>query len=165
MHAAKVLFVCTGNICRSPTAAAVLRARVAEAGLADRILCDSAGMEGWHVGRAPDPRAVRAAALRGYEMVELRARLFERRDFASFDLLIGMDRGHMEVLERLRPARSVGRVALFLSFSPALAAAHGADVPDPYCGGEADFEHALDLIERGMPGLLATLQHAAPGAP
>jgi protein-tyrosine phosphatase len=152
------LFVCTGNICRSPTAAAVLRKCAAEAGLSDRIVCDSAGMEGWHVGRAPDPRAVRAANLRGYDMVELRARVLERRDFANFDLLIGMDRGHLKALERQRPLRSAGKVALFLSFSPELAAARGADVPDPYGGDAADFEHALDLIEQGMPGLLAALR-------
>lgn len=158
MDAARVLFVCTGNICRSPTAAAVLRKHAEEAGLSDRIVCDSAGMVGWNVGRAPDPRAVRAAALRGYEMVELRARLFDRSDFAKFDLLIGMDQGHIEALEKLRPTRSKGRVALFLSFSPQLAAAQGADVPDPYGGDGADFEHALDLIEQGMPGLLAALR-------
>ncbi len=155
---ARVLFVCTGNICRSPTAEAVLRKSVADAGSLDRIACDSAGMGDWHAGRAPDPRAVRAASLRGYEMVEIRARKLSRPDFTDFDLLIGMDSGHIEELEKLCPRKVRGRVALFLSFSPDIMSSHGADVPDPYCGCDSDFEYALDLIEQGTPGLLAALK-------
>jgi low molecular weight protein-tyrosine phosphatase len=115
-------------------------------------------MVGWHVGRAPDPRAVRAASLRGYDMVEIRARKFSRSDFADFDLLIGMDDGHIDELEKLRPRKARGQVALFLSFSPDIMSCEGADVPDPYSGGDSDFEYALDLIERGTPGLLAALK-------
>ncbi len=158
MHTARVLFVCTGNICRSPTAEAVLRRSIVDAGLVGRIECDSAGMGGWHAGRGPDPRAVRAASQRGYEMVELRARKFSRSDFADFDLLIGMDGGHIDELEKLRPRNAMGRVALFLSFSPDIMSSHGADVPDPYSGNDSDFEYALDLIERGTPGLMAALK-------
>ena len=158
MSKARVLFVCTGNICRSPTAEAVLRKAVAEAGLTECIACDSAGTEAWHAGKAPDPRAVRAASLRGYEMVDLRARALNPRDFAVFDLLIGMDSGHIDDLRQMRPPEAKGRVALFLSFSPAIVADRGPDVPDPYFGGAADYEHALDLIEAGTPGLLAALE-------
>ena len=158
MTTARVLFVCTGNICRSPTAEAVLRKSVADAGLLGRIECDSAGMGDWHSGRAPDPRAVRAASPRGYDMVEIRARILSRQDFADFDLLIGMDGGHIDELKKLRSRKAKGQVALFLSFSPDIMSSHGADVPDPYSGSEADFEYALDLIERGTPGLLAALK-------
>jgi len=158
MPRARVLFVCTGNICRSPTAEAVLRKSVAEAGLQDLIACDSAGMGGWHAGRAPDPRAVRAAFHRGYDMIEIRARKLSKSDFAEFDLLIGMDGGHIDELKKLRPRKSRAQVALFLSFSPEIMPRGGADVPDPYTGSEADFDYALDLIEQGTPGLLASLQ-------
>ena len=158
MASARVLFVCTGNICRSPTAEAVLRKSLADAGLLSQIACDSAGMGGWHVGRAPDPRAVRAASQRGYDMVEIRARKLGRPDFADFDLLIGMDGDHIDELKKLRPRKAKGRVALFLSFSPDIMSSEGADVPDPYIGGDADFEYALDLIERGTPGLLGALK-------
>lgn len=158
MSKARILFVCTGNICRSPTAEAVLRKAVAEAGLRERIGCDSAGMGGWHSGRAPDPRAVKAASSRGYDMVEIRARKLNRADFKDFDLLIGMDGSHLGDLKKLRPFRARGRVALFLSFSPDIVSSQGADVPDPYCGDEKDFERALDLIERGTPSLLAAIE-------
>ncbi len=158
MAKARVLFVCTGNICRSPTAEAVMRKIVTDAGLRDRIECDSAGMGDWHAGRAPDPRAVRAASLRGYDMVEIRARKLSRPDFADFDLVIGMDGGHIEELKKLRPCKARGQVALFLSFSPDIASSDGADVPDPYNGSESDFEYALDLIERGISSLFAALK-------
>ena len=158
MPTARVLFICTGNVCRSPTAEAVLRKSVSQAGLGDWIVCDSAGMGGWHAGRAPDPRAVRAAASRGYDMIEIRARQFSQADFADFNLLIGMDEGHMGELNKLRPSKARGRVALFLSFSPDIVSSHGVDVPDPYGGGGADFEYALDLIEYGTPGLLGALK-------
>ena len=158
MRSARVLFVCTGNICRSPTAEAVFRKAVADAGLSDRIECDSAGMAPWHAGKAPDPRAVRAAFQRGYEMVELRGRHLGVRDYSDFDLLIGMDSGHVKDMARKCPRKAKGQVALFLDFSPELAATHGADVPDPYAGDEADFEFALDLIEAGVPNLLAAVE-------
>lgn len=158
MRTARVLFVCTGNICRSPTAEAVLRQMAEDAGLAARIVCDSAGTEDWHAGKAPDPRSVRAASMRGYHMVELRARLLEAADFAAFDLLIGMDSGHVERLAKMRPRGAQSQVAAFMSFAPDLIARYGDDVPDPFPGTEEDFEHALDLIEQGTQGLLAALR-------
>jgi protein-tyrosine phosphatase len=158
MHTIRLLFVCTGNICRSPTAEAVMRKAIEDAGLSQLIECDSAGLEQWHVGKAPDPRAVRAASQRGYEMIELRARLFDRQDYCDFDLLIGMDAGHVTEIERARPRGATARTARFLEFSPKLSARVGPDVPDPYLGPEADFEYALDLIEQGTPGLLAAVR-------
>ncbi|MFQ5774824.1 MAG: low molecular weight protein-tyrosine-phosphatase [Kiloniellaceae bacterium] len=159
MRTARVLFVCTGNICRSPTAEAVLRKMAADAGLAGRIECDSAGTHAWHAGLAPDPRAVRAGAERGYELVSLRARRLSEDDFRAFDLIIAMDRGHDSHLEARRPADGAAAgVRLLLDFAPEAAAAHAGDVPDPYHGGPADFEHALDLIEAGVRGLLAALR-------
>lgn len=158
MRPTRILFVCTGNLCRSPTAEGVLRKLAEEAGLAGRLEIDSAGTEGWHAGKAPDPRAVRAAGLRGYELVELRGRKLTRADFQGFDLIVAMGRGHRRDLEALRPPDARARVHLLLDFAPEAARRHGPDVPDPYSGGAEDFEHALDLIEEGARGLLQTLR-------
>lgn len=135
-----------------------MRKAAAEAGLADRVFCDSAGLADWQAGKGADPRAVRAGFLRGYELVECRARAIDDQDFQDFDLLIGMDSGHTRHLQKLRPREALARIARFLDFSPEIAAANGPDVPDPYTGTEADFEHALDLIEQGTPGLLDALR-------
>lgn len=135
-----------------------MRKAVADAGLDEAIVCDSAGLEGWHVGKAPDPRAVRAASLRGYDMVEQRARRFAASDFHIFDLLVGMDSGHLDLIESVRPPLAAAPAARFLDFSPHLVARVGPDVPDPYFGDEADFELALDLIEQGTGGLLAAIR-------
>jgi len=142
----RVLFVCTGNICRSPTAEGVFRALVRKAGLEDRIETDSAGTHAYHVGDPPDERAVRAARRRGWDISALRARKVEAEDFETFDLILALDRGHLRLLERMRPKGSRAEVRLFLS--------DGRDVPDPYYGGPADFDHALDLIEEGAREVL-----------
>lgn len=152
---ARVLFVCTGNICRSPTAEAVLRRMAEDAGLGDRIETDSAGLGGWHVGEPPDARAIEAGARRGYDLAPLRARQVARRDFDDFDLLIGLDRGHGRHLTAQRPPESAAQVRLLLDYAPAPAR---GDVPDPYYGGTAEFEHALDLIEAGTAGLLDAIR-------
>jgi protein-tyrosine phosphatase len=131
-----------------------MRRLVDDAGLAARIEVDSAGTGGWHVGDPPDPRAVRLAARRGYDLAPLRARRLRHEDYEDFDLLIAMDRGHMRHMESRLPDGAAARVRLLLEFAPDGA---GGDVPDPYYGGAADFEHALDLIERGAAGLLAAL--------
>lgn len=153
----QVLFVCTGNICRSPTAEGVLRHLVDTARLSPRVGIDSAGLGGWHVGDAPDPRAVRTAAARGYDLSDLRARQFHDRDYHDFDLIVGMDHGHMRDLRTRQPQDSAAAVQLFLDFLPTGDRHYGADVPDPYYGGLADYEHSLDLIEHAMPRLIEAL--------
>ncbi len=156
----RLLFVCSGNICRSPTAEGVFRARVAAARprLAGEWIADSAGTHGFHAGDPPDPRACRAALARGYDLSGLRARQVNRADFARHDLILAMDRGHRAFLQRMAPGRGNGparrKIALFLDHAPETG---WLDVPDPYCGDDRDFERVLDLIETGVDGLIAEL--------
>ncbi len=156
MSEIKVLFVCTGNICRSPTAEGVLRHKLMEAGLDGRVSVDSAGMIDYHVGNPPDRRAMQRAARRGYDLKDLRARQIRHADFETFDLLLGMDRGHFRQLARLCPPQFADRVKLFLEY--AAVAGLPAEVPDPYYGGQGDYDYALDLIEPGVEGLIAALE-------
>jgi len=141
-----VLFVCTGNICRSPTAEGVFRHLVATAGLSGHIDTDSCGTHGYHIGDPPDPRAIEAAGRRGVDLSDLRARKLRRDDFDLFDLLIAMDSGHAQQMRGVAPSGSEERVHLFLDVVPDLGV---RDVPDPYYSGPEAFEHALDLIEAG----------------
>ena len=147
----RVLMVCTGNICRSPTAEAVLRAKAQAAGLAHRLEVDSAGIAGYHVGEAPDRRSQAHARRRGYALGSLRARQVHAADFQHFDWLLAMDRGHLDELQDQCPPDAPARLALFLDFAPGHA---GRDVPDPYYGGPEGFEQVLDLVEAGCDGLL-----------
>lgn len=142
-----ILFVCTGNICRSPTAEGVFRHRLAERGLADRIHVDSAGVQGWHAGEAPDERSQDHARKRGYELGGQRARALRTEDFERFDLLIAMDGGHLRELRRRCPAALQHRISLLPG---------EIEVPDPYYGGTDGFEEVLDLIESGC-GQLAQI--------
>ena len=151
----KVLFVCTGNICRSPSAHGVFRHLVEQAGLADRIMTDSAGTHAYHVDEPPDPRSTETLLRRGIDMSDLRARKVRSRDFDEFDYILAMDQGHHEILSRLCPPGREGRLHLFLSFAEGVSE---SDVPDPYYGGPLGFEHVLDLIENGCRGLLATIK-------
>lgn len=150
----RVLFVCTGNICRSPTAEGVFRQRAEAAGLADiAAAADSAGTHGYHIGEAPDPRAQDHARRRGYDLSGQTARQVDAADFTDFDLIVALDRGHERLLRRL--ARdgdgAADRIRLLMDFAPG---AGGNDVPDPYYGGGPAFDSALDLIEAGVDGLI-----------
>lgn len=143
----RILCVCLGNICRSPMAEGALRRRAAETGL--EIEVDSAGLGSWHVGNPPDPRGLKAAAARGYDNSAQRCRQVTREDFARFDLILGMDRENVARLRAMAPPGTGAEIALF---HPG-----GTEVPDPYYGGPADYEHALDLIEEGADALIARL--------
>ena len=154
MAVTRVLFVCTGNICRSPTAEGVFRAHVERAGLARRIEADSAGTHGYHIGDPPDPRAIAHARRRGYDLSALRARQVKAGDFARFDLILACDRGHHGLLRRLADRAQHGRIAMFLDYAPELGL---QEIPDPYYGGPEGFEHVLDIVERASEGLLAAL--------
>ena len=147
-----VLFVCLGNICRSPMAEGVFGA-VAEARGLD-LMIDSAGTGSWHVGEPPDDRAQSAAAARGVDISAQRARRVARRDFEVFDLIVAMDRSNVSALESLAPPHERARIRLFLDFA---AGAPAAEVPDPYYGGDDGFEAVLDVIEAGSRALLARL--------
>jgi protein-tyrosine phosphatase len=150
-----VLFVCTGNICRSPTAEGVFRKRVADARLESLILADSAGTHAYHQGEPPDPRSQAAARARGYDLSRLRARRVTAGDFQRFDLVLAMDREHHDILVRLAPPSSAHKVRLMMCY--ARAAAH-EEVPDPYYGGPDGFELVLDLVEAASEGLLEALR-------
>ena len=150
-----VLFVCMGNICRSPTAEAVFRHVVQNAGLTDRIIIDSVGTHDYHVGSAPDKRAQHAALQRGYDMSGLRGRQVEAADFASFDYVLAMDHANLSILHTLCPPDKRERVGLFLVY----ARHHDErEVPDPYYGGGQGFEHVLNLVEDAAEGLLEHIQ-------
>jgi protein-tyrosine phosphatase len=151
----RVLFVCTGNICRSPTAEGVFRKLIADAGLTGLIATDSAGTHGYHVGEAPDRRTQAAARRRGYDIAGLRARCVAREDFERFDLVLAMDREHHEILAGLAPPSAGHKVRLMMEFGRR--STH-AEVPDPYYGGPDGFELVLDLLEDAAEGLLETLR-------
>ncbi|WP_431103161.1 low molecular weight protein-tyrosine-phosphatase [Roseateles noduli] len=142
-----ILFVCTGNICRSPTAEGVLRHQLVERGLADRVHVDSAGVQGWHAGEAPDERSQDHARKRGYELCDQRARALRTDDFERFDLLVAMDGGHLRELRRRCPAALQHKISLLPG---------EIEVPDPYYGGADGFEQVLDLLESGC-GRLAQI--------
>jgi protein-tyrosine phosphatase len=150
----RVLFVCLGNICRSPTAEGVFRSLVAARGLEDEIEIDSAGTGGWHVGAAPDARATSAAAGRGVGLAGA-ARKVAFSDFEEFDLLLAMDEDNARDLRNLAPDHLEGKVKLLRAYDPAAVATGDLDVPDPYYGGDEGFEEVLDMVERACRGLLA----------
>jgi protein-tyrosine phosphatase len=146
-----VLFVCLGNICRSPTAEGVFAAFVERRGLADLILMDSCGTGDWHIGSAPDSRATAAAAERGYDLCHLRGRQVHVSDFDKYDYILAMDQSNLLELQALRPDNYTGHLGLFLEFAPDVAL---FDVPDPYYDGAEGFAQVLDLVESASGGLL-----------
>jgi protein-tyrosine phosphatase len=153
--ATSVLFVCMGNICRSPTAEAVFRAALAQLGLEAQYRADSAGIGDWHVGSPPDRRAIQAANRRGYDLTALRARQVEVADFVRFGWILAMDHANLRELEALRPHEYAGHLGLFLDFAPELGV---RDVPDPYYGGPEGFERVLDLVETASAALIERLR-------
>jgi protein-tyrosine phosphatase len=157
----RILFVCLGNICRSPTAEGVLRALAAREAPELSIEVDSAGTAAYHVGEPPDPRTREAAARRGYDLAALRARIVEPGDFERFDLILAMDRENLQVLQRRAPGSARERLRLFLEFSPEPGP---SEVPDPYYGGPNGFEEVLDLVEAAARGLIARLREHRPAA-
>jgi protein-tyrosine phosphatase len=150
----KVLFVCLGNICRSPTAQGLFQAKVVQAALDKQIITDSAGTGDWHIGRPPDPRAQATAIERGYNISHLRGRQVTTADFTTFDYILAMDKQNLRDLKSIWPAEASAQLGLFLS----IATMGERDVPDPYYGTEADFERVLQLIEDGADGLLAHIR-------
>jgi protein-tyrosine phosphatase len=147
MKITRILFVCTGNICRSPTAEGVMRTLLESAGLGRQIEVDSAGTHGYHIGELPDPRTQKAALRRGYDLSALRARKVALEDFTRFDHVLAMDAGHLHLLRRVCPPEHHAKLSLFLH----------KDVPDPYYGDAKDFERVLDLAEEGARAWIARL--------
>jgi len=158
----RVCFVCSGNICRSPTAEVVLRRLLADAGLGEDVSVDSAGLGAWHVGQPADVRTVAALRARGYDAARHCARQFRTADFAGRDLVVALDSGHERDLLALAPTEADrDKVRLLRSYDREAAGGTGdLDVPDPYYGGDPGFEHVLDLVESACRGLLAEVRAA-----
>lgn len=152
----RVLMICMGNICRSPTAAGVLRHKLEQAGLADRVEVDSAGTHAnWHQGEGADPRSRARAQARGYDLSAHRARLVSEEDFAGYDLILAMDRENLAALEARCAPEHRAKLRRLSEFGRR----HVSDeVPDPYYGGPAGFEHVLDLVEDACDGLIEQLR-------
>jgi protein-tyrosine phosphatase len=151
----RVLMICMGNICRSPTAEGVLRAQLQRAGLADRVAVDSAGTHGFHTGEAPDPRAIRHAAQRGYDIAGQRARPVGPDDFARFHWLLAMDEANLAWLHKRAPQGHGARIELLLAHARRQPPVR--EVPDPYYGPPAGFEQVLDLVEDACQGVVERL--------
>jgi len=150
-----VLFVCLGNICRSPTAHGVFEGLLEQAGLESKILVDSAGTGDWHLGEAPDKRTQLAASHRGYRLDHLRARQVDAEDFHHFDYILAMDNKNYQDLEEMKPKNTKVQLKLFLNYAESITI---EDVPDPYYGGYSGFEDVLDLIEMAAESLLHSIK-------
>ncbi len=155
MNKVSVLFVCMGNICRSPTAHGVFRKLVADAGLEEFIHIDSAGTHAYHVGKAPDPRAQETALRRNLDLSDLRARQVQKEDFARFDYILAMDEDNYHALTLICPAEYQDRIQYFMDYAPHWGV---REVPDPYYGGATGFEQVFDMVEEAARGLLEHLQ-------
>jgi protein-tyrosine phosphatase len=155
MKTINILFVCMGNICRSPTAEGVFRRLVQNAGLEHKLHIDSAGTHDYHIGKSPDRRASASALQRGYDLSALRGRQVSERDFHEFDYILAMDNENLANLQRISPPGHAAKLSLFLEFSTNFSE---SEVPDPYYGGAQGFEHVLDLVEDAARGLLLKLE-------
>ncbi|HET6724438.1 MAG TPA: low molecular weight protein-tyrosine-phosphatase [Gammaproteobacteria bacterium] len=155
MNNISILFVCMGNICRSPTAEGVFRKRVAERAPELDVEIDSAGTHAYHLGAAPDARAQAAARDRGFDLGGLRARVVGDQDFAHFDYILAMDEANLNYLQAMCPPEFQSRLHLFLEYAPD---AGETSVPDPYYGGHDGFGHVLDLVEQASDGLITHLR-------
>ncbi len=153
-----VLFVCLGNICRSPTAHAVFQSMVEAEGLSDAIYIDSCGTGDWHIGRAPDPRSQHYALERDYDMSSLRARLLCVDDFDQFDYILAMDKQNLADIQAMRPKEFCGELQLFLNYCRNPSYSDYSEVPDPYYGGVDGFTTVLDLIEDASSELLRQIK-------
>jgi len=158
-----VLFVCLGNICRSPTAEGVFRARLAErvaagGALPELLPVDSCGTASWHIGKSPDARAMAAASARGYDLAPLRARQLQWQDFYTFEHILVMDESNLADVRDAAPLDYAGDIRLFLDYAPGQPV---REVPDPYYGRDDGFSHVLDLVELASEGLLAELERRA----
>lgn len=150
----RILFVCMGNICRSPTAEGVTRAQAERQGLAAEFEFDSAGTHGYHIGKAPDARAREAASRRGYDLSALKARQVNSYDFIRFDRILAMDRDNLDLLRQACPSEHRHKLGLFLEYA---AGGEADEVPDPYYGGTEGFELVLDMVEDAARGLLESM--------
>ena len=151
----QVLFVCMGNICRSPTAHGVFRKMVIDEGLSDRIEIDSAGTHAYHVGNPPDRRAQQTADARGIDLSDLRARQARSEDFSQFDYVLAMDQDNYHSLMSICPTGYEDKVYMFLDFAPAI---RSREVPDPYYGGPEGFETVFDMVDAASRGLLTDIR-------
>ena len=158
----RVLFVCTGNICRAPTAEGVFRFMAETMGIGDRVMVDSAGIADYHIGEPPDERSVMAARNRGVDLSGQRARQLRPDDFEIFDFLVAMDQTHFSEMRRLCPDGDTDRIKLLLDYAPQVGT---RDVPDPYYGAGDGFNYVLDLVEAGSAGLLQEIRDALKKAP
>ncbi len=152
----KVLFVCLGNICRSPTAQGVFTNKVAKAGLAGQVSVDSAGTSGWHMGNCPDQRSAQVAGKRGYDLSSIRSRKVVEKDFVEQDLILAMDQQNLEALGQMCPLDYQYKLRLFLDFAEDI---ETREVPDPYYGGDEGFNRVVSLIEHGSQALLQHIRN------
>ena len=159
MTKTSILFVCLGNICRSPVAEGVFRQKITDAGLDQHFEIDSAGTAEWHTGKSPDSRMIEAAAERGYDLKNLRARQVQPGDFNNFDLILAMDEENLMNLQDVAPDEPAAKMSLFLTYADNPGT---TEVPDPYFGGNAGFHHVIDLVENAADGLIRSLQKDLP---
>jgi protein-tyrosine phosphatase len=152
----KVLFVCLGNICRSPTAQAVFEYKLEQAALSDLVYVDSCGTAAYHIGEAPDSRAIKAAKKRNYRMEHLTGRQLATNDFEEFDFILAMDQQNLDNILARKPHKSAAHISLFLEFDKDL---KQKEVPDPYYGARDSFEEVLDLIETASDALIAYIHN------